>query len=158
MIRLAEGLSPENVPHVLISRERELRYLESLTLEWGIWAHPSSPVGAATAADLRAPPCGYAAGAWRRFCGGRDGRIKRYLSTHPYVSTLELNLVHPGAGELLLEVLLSLQSDQRAAEIRYVIRLVRTELSRSRVGAALDSFMADPQAVPGGARTPPTRS
>ena len=53
LIRLAEHLTPENVPHVLVSRGRELRYLESLTLHWGIWAHPSSPGGAATAAELR---------------------------------------------------------------------------------------------------------
>ena len=68
--------------------------------------------------------------------------------THPYVRTLELNVVNPGGAELLLDMLLSLQSDPATVDMRYVIRLFSTELSRSRVGAALDAFMADPEAVP----------
>ena len=148
LIRLADGLSPENVPHVVINRGRELRFLESLSLEWGIWVHPASPTGGAAAAELRSRLSSSPRTLSGVSAADIVARIKRYLAAHPYVSTLDLNVVHPGAGELLLDVLLTLQSDSEVADTRYTLRLFSQELSRSRVGAALDAFMADPQAIP----------
>jgi hypothetical protein len=142
---LLATLAPANLPHVVVGRQGELRYLEPIDLYWGIWAPPHSsdvnalpaevrarlhlarePVGAINVSDLVA-------------------RIRRYLAAHPYVDLLQINFVQPGDAAIVLRSLLALQDDPATADLRYVVRLFSTELSRSELGRALDEFMADPE-------------
>ena len=142
---LLATLAPANLPHVLPGPQGELRYLEPIDLSWGLWAPPAASDVNAMAAEVRA-----------RLHLGRQavgainvadlvGRVRRYLAAHPYVDLLEINFVQPGDAALVLRTLLALQEDAGTADLRYVVRLFASELSRSELGRSLDDFMADPE-------------
>jgi DNA helicase HerA-like ATPase len=144
---LVETITPANVPHVLVAESGELRHVEPMDTSWGLWATPTAPeVNALSNIVRRRLGLPRSAGAGVRI-GDVVQRIRRYLAAHPYVELLEINFVHPGAAELVLQTLLSLQADPATENLRYVVRLFATELSRTELGRALDQFMADPEAL-----------
>jgi DNA phosphorothioation-dependent restriction protein DptH len=144
---LVDMLTPANLPHVVYTEHRELRHLETIDMSWGLWSSPVAPDVSALANIVRAH-----LGLPRSTGGGVRvadvvQRVRRYLTAHPYVELLEINFVHPGAGELVLQTLLALQSDPATESLRYIVRLFATELSRTDLGRALDEFMADPESL-----------
>ena len=146
-------LAPVNLPHAIVEAEYgELRFLEPIDLYWGIWAPPSAPDVQALAAMIRNRIGLFGAGVGGISVDNVVERIRRYLAAHPYVELLKVNFVQPGLGQIVLDALLTLQSDPAMQHLRYVLRLFATELSRSELGRALDEFMADPEGLRGGRR------
>ncbi len=142
---LLATLAPGNLPHVVFDRARELRYLEPIDLSWGLWAPPGTPDVNALAAEVR-----MRLGLGREQVSAVDvrdlvARIRRYLAAHPYVDLLKINFIQPGHADIVLRALLALQENPSTADLRYVVRLFATELSRSELGRALDDFMSDPE-------------
>ncbi|MCG8113545.1 MAG: hypothetical protein N0E59_22580 [Candidatus Thiodiazotropha taylori] len=68
-------------------------------------------------------------------------KIERYLSQHPYVRELSLNIFNPGAGSVIAEALLSLQQKREHADLRYDIRLFSYDPVSPVLGEALESMV-----------------
>ncbi|MGF7129114.1 DNA phosphorothioation-dependent restriction protein DptH [Paraburkholderia sp. EB58] len=68
-------------------------------------------------------------------------KIERYLSQHPYVRELKLNIFNPGAGSVIADALLSLQQKREHADLRYDIRLFTSDSDSPVLGAALESML-----------------
>ncbi|QKX16915.1 ATP-binding protein [Microbulbifer sp. YPW1] len=71
-------------------------------------------------------------------------KIERYLSQHPYVRELSLNIFNPGAGSVLADALLSLQQKREHADLRYDIRLFTSDPDSPVLGEALE-YMVRPE-------------
>lgn len=69
------------------------------------------------------------------------GKLSRYLSQHPYVRELSLNVFNPGAGSIIADALLALQQQREHADIRYDIRLFTTDPDSPVLGEALESML-----------------
>lgn len=147
---LLKTLAPGNLPQVLPGKEGELRYLEPISLFWGLWAPPGARDVSALASEVRSR---------LHLSTGTVGaidvddvvdRVHRYLVAHPYVDLLEMNFVQPGDADLVLRTLLALQKDIRTRHLRYVVRLFAAALSPAELGSSLDEFMADPEATKAG--------
>lgn len=67
-------------------------------------------------------------------------KIERYLSQHPYVRELSLNIFNPGAGSAIADALLSLQQKREHADLRYDIRLFTSDPDSPVLGEALKSM------------------
>ncbi|GKT09774.1 ATP-binding protein [Desulforhabdus sp. TSK] len=67
-------------------------------------------------------------------------KIERYLSQHPYVRELSLNVFNPGAGAVITEALMGLQQKREYADLRYDIRLFTSDPASFVPGEALDSM------------------
>lgn len=143
--RMLAALRPANVPFIVPGDRGPLRHVEPLGLHWGLWAPPDSRRSAVVSTRVRAWLLGERAAVGALAAGELATRIRRYLVAHPYVDLLVLNFVQPGLGQVILEALLSLQRETAFRQLRYVVRLFATELSRSELGAALDQFMTDPE-------------
>jgi hypothetical protein len=68
-------------------------------------------------------------------------KIERYLSQHPYVRELSLNIFNPGAGSMIAEALISLQQRREYADLRYDIRLFTSDPDSPVLGEALESMV-----------------
>jgi hypothetical protein len=68
-------------------------------------------------------------------------KIERYLSQHPYVRELSLNIFNPGAGSVIAEALISLQQKREHADLRYDIRLFTSDPDSPVLGEALESMV-----------------
>ena len=68
-------------------------------------------------------------------------KIDRYLSQHPYVRELLLNVFNPGAGSVIADVLLSLQQKREHADLRYNIRLFSSNPDSPVLGETLRSMV-----------------
>lgn len=68
-------------------------------------------------------------------------KIERYLSQHPYVRELSLNVFNPGAGSVIADALLSLQQKREYANLRYDIRLFSSDPDSPILGEALESMV-----------------
>lgn len=68
-------------------------------------------------------------------------KIERYLSQHPYVRELSLNIFNPGAGSLIADALLSLQQKREHADLRYDIRLFASDPDSPVLGEAIESMV-----------------
>jgi DNA phosphorothioation-dependent restriction protein DptH len=68
-------------------------------------------------------------------------KLERYLSQHPYVRELSLNIFNPGAGSLIAEALISLQQKREHADLRYDIRLFTSDPDSPILGEALESMV-----------------
>jgi hypothetical protein len=141
---LLTALAPANLPHVVCSAAHgELRYVEPVDMYWGIWAPPNAPDVGALAATVRTKLKLPSVTFGSINVDDVVQRIRRYLASHPYVDLLQLNFVQAGPADVVLRALTTLQSDPATSDLRYVIRLFATELSRSELGRALDDFMSD---------------
>jgi DNA phosphorothioation-dependent restriction protein DptH len=74
-------------------------------------------------------------------------RVARYLYQHPYVNTLVMNIVQPGTGSILVELLMELQA--AFPEISFQMNLFAQEDATEEMGAALDDLMAFDRAEKG---------
>lgn len=140
-------LPPPDLPRVLVTSQRPMRHLDPLDFHWGLW-------GPANVTDVEA-----LIDRLRRWLGFGKAtlspvrvedvveRVRRYLASHPYVGTLILNFVQPGAAALVLDLLLALQQDPVTASLRHIVRLFSSEGDLVELGRALDDFMADPEAA-----------
>ena len=68
-------------------------------------------------------------------------KIERYLSQHPYVRELSLNIFNPGAGSIVAETLVSLQQKREYADLRYDIRLFASDPDSPVLGEALETMV-----------------
>lgn len=68
-------------------------------------------------------------------------KIERYLSQHPYVRELSLNIFNPGAGTMIADALLALQQKREYADLRYDIRLFTTDPDLPVFGEAIESMV-----------------
>lgn len=68
-------------------------------------------------------------------------KIERYLSQHPYVRELSLNVFNPGAGSVIADALLSLQQKREFADLRYDIRLFSSDPDSPVIGESLESMV-----------------
>ena len=68
-------------------------------------------------------------------------KIERYLSQHPYVRELSLNIFNPGAGSMIADALLSLQQRREHADLRYDVRLFTSDPDSPVLGEALESMV-----------------
>ena len=68
-------------------------------------------------------------------------KIERYLSQHPYVRELSLNIFNPGAGSVIADALLSLQQKREHADLRYDIRLFTSDPDAPVLGEALEAML-----------------
>lgn len=147
LANLLRQLPPPDLPRVVVAGERPMRHLDPLDFYWGLWGPANvSDVEALTDRMRR----------WLGFGKAQAGavrvediveRVRRYLTSHPYVSKLILNFVQPGAGSLVLDLLFALQQDPSTASLTYVVRLFASEADMTELGRAMDDFMADPEAA-----------
>ncbi len=149
LITFVDTAAMANVPHLVPGRYTALRYSEPLDQYWGVWLDPGQSDKATTISQIRAW-----LGLDRSGMAGIDiddllQRVKRYLTAHPYVDVLILNFVQPGAGKVVLDLLMRLQAEPETTRLRYVVRLFTSGLSRVSVGRALDDFMSDPEGAAG---------
>jgi hypothetical protein len=141
---LLATLAPAHLPHVIASSQHgELRYVEPVDLYWGIWAPPNAPDVGALAASIRTKLRLPAVTVGSIDVDDVVQRIRRYLASHPYVDLIHLNFVQAGPADVVLRTLTTLQADPGTSDLRYVVRLFATDLSRSELGRALDEFMSD---------------
>ena len=68
-------------------------------------------------------------------------KIERYLSQHPYVRELSLNVFNPGAGSIIADALLALQQKREHADLRYDIRLFTSDPDSPTLGETLESMV-----------------
>jgi hypothetical protein len=68
-------------------------------------------------------------------------KIERYLSQHPYVRELSLNIFNPGAGSVIADALLSLQQKREHADLRYDIRLFTSDPDAPVLGEAIEAMV-----------------
>lgn len=68
-------------------------------------------------------------------------RLERYVSQHPYIRELSLNVFNPGTGSLIVEALLALQQKHEYADLRYDIRLFTSDPDSRVFGEALESMV-----------------
>lgn len=67
-------------------------------------------------------------------------KIERYLSQHPYVRELSLNVFNPGAGSVIADALLFLQQKREHADLRYDIRLFTADPDSPVLGESFESI------------------
>ena len=149
LLLFVESPRLSNVPHLLPGERTALRYAESLNAYWGLWLEPHQPDKGAVTSQVRSWLGLERMPAEAINVADLVVRVRRYLAAHPYVDQLILNMVQPGAGKLVLELLMRLQSDPATARLRYLVRMFTAGLSRTDLGSALDDFMADPDGARG---------
>lgn len=68
-------------------------------------------------------------------------KMERYLSQHPYVRELSINVFNPGGGSVISEALLFLQQKREYADLRYDIRLFTSDPDSPVLGESLESMV-----------------
>lgn len=68
-------------------------------------------------------------------------KIERYLSQHPYVRELSLNVFNAGAGSVIADALLSLQQKREHADLRYDVRLFTSDPDSPVLGESIESMV-----------------
>lgn len=68
-------------------------------------------------------------------------KIERYLSQHPYVRELSLNVFNAGAGSVIADALLSLQQKREHANLRYDVRLFTSDPDSPVLGESIESMV-----------------
>jgi hypothetical protein len=67
-------------------------------------------------------------------------KVERYLSQHPYVRELSLNVFNAGAGVLVADLLVELQKKAEHADLRYDIRLFAPDPNSPILGEAIEAL------------------
>jgi len=146
---LLDGLVPSAYPiGVPVEDGRIFTPVDNLNAFWALYA----PTTEENSRGLMAEICS-ALGLAEPSAVGADisgkviaDKIERYLSQHPYVRELSLNVFNPGAGSVIADALLSLQQKREHADLRYDIRLFASDPDSPVLGEALES-MARPGAT-----------
>ncbi|MCP5102145.1 MAG: ATP-binding protein [bacterium] len=68
-------------------------------------------------------------------------KIERYLSQHPYVRELSINIFNPGSGAIIADALPALQQKREYADLRYDVRLFTTDPESPVLGESLESML-----------------
>lgn len=68
-------------------------------------------------------------------------KIERYLSQHPYIKQLSLNIFNPGSGTIISEALAALQRKKEYTDLRYDVRLFALDPESPALGEALESLV-----------------
>ncbi len=136
---LAPSAYPVGVP---VEDSRIFVPVDNFNAFWALYA----PTTEDNSRGLMAEICA-ALGLPEPFSAGTDisgrviaNKIERYLSQHPYVRELSLNIFNPGAGSLISDALLSLQQKPEHADLRYDIRLFASDPDAPVLGEALESM------------------
>ena len=69
-------------------------------------------------------------------------KIERYLSQHPYVRELSINVFNPGAGSIISDGLVCLQQKREYSNLRYDIRLFSSDPDSPVLGESLESLVS----------------
>ncbi|MFJ2578454.1 hypothetical protein [Kitasatospora aureofaciens] len=69
-------------------------------------------------------------------------RVEKYIRLHPYVDSLVVNALGAGHGELLADMLVSLQERRHLSHLRYTVRLFAAAPDDPWTGSALTDLMA----------------
>ena len=140
---LLDGLVPSAYPTgVPVEDGRIFTPVDNLNAFWALYA----PTTEENSRGLMAEICS-ALGLAEPSAAGADisgkviaDKIERYLSQHPYVRELSLNVFNPGAGSVIADALLSLQQKREHADLRYDIRLFTSDPDSPVLGEALESM------------------
>lgn len=146
---LLAGLQPAAYPvGIPVDDGRIFTPVDNLNPFWGLFA----PTTEENSRGLMAEVCA-ALGLTQPSAAGADisggviaDKIERYLSQHPYVRELSMNIFNPGAGAVLAEALLALQEKREFADLRYNIRLFASDPNSPTLGESLEA-MARPGAT-----------
>lgn len=141
---LLDGLVPSAYPvGIPVEDGRIFTPVDNLNAFWALYA----PTTEDNSRGLMAEICA-ALGLVEPSAAGADisgkviaDKIERYLSQHPYVRELSLNIFNPGAGSLIAEALIALQQKREYADLRYDIRLFTSEPDSPVLGEALESIV-----------------
>lgn len=138
--RLQPAAFPAGVP---IEDGRIFTPVDNLNTFWGLYAPTTEENSRALASEIRA-----AFGISESATIGSDitgqliaDKIERYISQHPYVRELSINVFNPGSSTLVADVLLSLQQKREYADLRYDIRLFTFDPDSPTLGEALESMV-----------------
>jgi hypothetical protein len=141
---LLDGLVPSAYPvGIPVEDGRIFTPVDNLNAFWALYA----PTTEDNSRGLMAEICS-ALGLAEPSAAGTDisgkviaDKIERYLSQHPYVRELSLNIFNPGAGSVIAEALISLQQKREHADLRYDIRLFTSDPDSPVLGEALESIV-----------------
>lgn len=141
---LLDGLVPSAYPvGIPVEDGRIFTPVDNLNAFWALYA----PTTEDNSRGLMAEVCS-ALGLVEPSAAGTDisgkviaDKIERYLSQHPYVRELSLNVFNPGSGSLIAEALIALQQKREYADLRYDIRLFTSEPDSPVLGEALESIV-----------------
>jgi DNA phosphorothioation-dependent restriction protein DptH len=141
---LLDGLVPSAYPvGIPVEDGRIFTPVDNLNAFWSLYA----PTTEENSRGLMAEICS-ALGLAEPSAAGTDisgkviaEKIERYLSQHPYVRELSLNIFNPGAGSVIAEALISLQQKREHADLRYDIRLFTSDPDSPVLGEALESMV-----------------
>ena len=140
---LLDGLVPSAYPvGIPVEDGRIFTTVDNLNAFWALYA----PTTEENSRGLMAEICSALGLAEPAAAGtGISGKviadkIERYLSQHPYVRELSLNVFNPGAGSMIAEALISLQQKGEHADLRYDIRLFTSDPDSPVLGEALESM------------------
>ncbi|MGV6825532.1 MAG: methylation-associated defense system ATP-binding protein MAD8 [bacterium] len=145
---LLDGLVPSAYPvGIPVEDGRIFTPVDNLNAFWALYA----PTTEENSRGLMAEICS-ALGLTEPSAAGADisgrviaDKIERYLSQHPYVRELSLNVFNPGAGSVIADALLSIQQKREHSDLRYDIRLFTPDPDSPVLGESLESM-----ARPGG--------
>lgn len=138
---LLDGLVPSAYPVAIpVEDGRIFTPVENLNPFWALYA----PTTEENSRGLMAEICS-ALGLTEPSAAGLDisgkviaDKIERYLSQHPYVRELSLNIFNPGAGAVIADALLALQQKHEHADLRYDIRLFSSDPDSPVLGESLE--------------------
>ncbi|HOX40937.1 MAG TPA: ATP-binding protein [bacterium] len=141
---LLDGLVPSAYPvGIPVEDGRIFTPVDNLNPFWALYA----PTTEENSRGLMAEICS-ALGLSEPSVAGSDisgkviaDKIERYLSQHPYVRELSLNIFNPGAGSVIADALLSLQQKREYSDLRYNIRLFTSDPDSPVLGDALESML-----------------
>ena len=141
---LLEGLMPSAYPVSMpVEDGRIFTPIDNLNAFWALYA----PTTEVNSRGLMAEICS-ALGLDEPSTAGADisgkviaDKIERYLSQHPYVRELSLNIFNPGGGAVVADALLSLQQRREHADLRYNVRLFTSDPDSPVLGEALESLV-----------------
>lgn len=141
---LLNGLVPSAYPvGVPVEDGRIFTPVDNLNAFWALYA----PTTEENSRGLMAEICS-ALGLAEPSAAGVDisgkvvaDKIERYLSQHPYVRELSLNVFNAGAGSVITDALLSLQQKREHADLRYDIRLFTSDPDSPVLGESIESMV-----------------
>ena len=141
---LLDGLVPSAYPvGIPVEDGRIFTPVDNLNAFWALYA----PTAEENSRGLMAEICS-ALGLAEPSAVGTDisgkviaDKFERYLSQHPYVRELSLNVFNPGTGSVIADALLSLQQKREHADLRYDIRLFTSDPDSPVLGQALESMV-----------------
>jgi len=68
-------------------------------------------------------------------------KIERYLSQHPYVRELSINVFNPGSGSVIADALMVLQQKSEFKKLRYNLNLFSSDPESPSLGDALEQLL-----------------